>query len=95
MLKIQNQGFWFNNSFVERFNRSYLSSLEKWALFLPKVSLFLQFVLLFKIEKNMKIFIVRVNHFCLRKMTTMLTRNMKKQMNEALQRASGDALLDG
>jgi hypothetical protein len=51
---IHNQDFWFNSSFVEKLSRNYLSSLEKHVLLLPKVSLFLQFVLLFKIEKNIK-----------------------------------------
>jgi hypothetical protein len=53
ILWIHNQDFWFNSSFVEKLSRNYLSSLEKHVL-LPKVSLFLQFVLLFKIEKNIK-----------------------------------------
>jgi hypothetical protein len=54
-----------------------------------KVSLFLQFILLFK-KKIKKNFIVHVNHFCLWKMTIVLTRRMKKQMNEAMQWEGGD-----
>ncbi len=50
--RIQNQDLWFSSFLVERFSKSYLSSLEKWVLFLPKFLLFVQFVLLFKIEKN-------------------------------------------
>jgi hypothetical protein len=54
MLEIQNQDFWFNSFLVERLNKSYLLSLEKRVLFLLKVSFFLKFNLLFKIEKNIK-----------------------------------------
>ncbi len=38
----------------ERFSKSYLSSLEKWVVFLPKVSLCVQFIFLFKTLKNIK-----------------------------------------
>ncbi len=40
--------------------------------------------------KNIKIFVVSVNHFCLWKMTIVLTRSMKKQMNEVLQWEDGE-----
>jgi hypothetical protein len=47
----------------------------------------MQFVLLFEIKTIFKKIIV---HFCMWKMVIMLTRSMKKQMNEVLQQKGGD-----